>query len=826
MHSPRQISTEPPTPTLETSAPTRDPRRGRARWWFAAIAAALVIGAAAASAYLRSEALTRPRVEAALAALGDASNGRFAVAEIRAVGLAGLALDGLTFHAYQTPQPDETPLATVRRVVARPSLRALLRGDLVLDRVIVRDLRVTATLDSDGGALDAWIDQTARDLRARHTLDDDTGDARTLGAQTALPGVRLVGGYVTLDDVAGRYPSAGLRIDDVRFSPGAREPFEGALRVEGLGRALLTRGEDGGLRVDLPDATAVPGLVAYALPADDSATLGLSGVEVSWPPRVTVEDFELTGLGVSVPTSEGVELRAGAVDRLSVTLDTWGLHVDLEGLEATMREGEQRTELVLAALELSHAWDARETHASGTLHDRDRDALLFEVTQRGGGEVVSAELEGERVDLARLSRLLPLPEGVRVDAGTFDVDASLQWSGLSGVLSGSGALDARYVRLHAPALSSSTLVGAQGRLAGRFSYLPDTGTLVLDEVDFGIAPLGLRLQGAANLNPERIQLSARGGMPAHEADTLVAALPDGLLSALDGLRAEGAIGFDLALALDSDRPEEARVDFALIDEGFRVLHFPESAPVDQLSSAFTMEVTGPEGAARAFGPTEGSWVTLSELPAHAYLAVLAAEDDAFWRHTGFDDRAIARAMEANLAERRIIRGGSTITQQLVKNLFLEHERTVSRKLQEAFLTWQIERHVPKARLLELYLNLVQWGPEVYGLADAAVAYFGRPVDQLEPLESVYLAAILPNPTLYAEHYVRGDIPASRVTKMQNILRNLNRGGFLSDDVTAEALRRVRAQDISDTPPPRVLGEHEVLLYVDSETGPPVAAAGP
>ena len=62
--------------------------------------------------------------------------------------------------------------------------------------------------------------------------------------------------------------------------------------------------------------------------------------------------------------------------------------------------------------------------------------------------------------------------------------------------------------------------------------------------------------------------------------------------------------------------------------------------------------------------------------------------------------------------------------------------------------------------------------------------------------------------------------------MQNILRNLNHGGFLSDDVTAEALRRVRAQDISDTPPPRVLGEHEVLLYVDSETGPPVAAAGP
>ena len=349
-----------------------------------------------------------------------------------------------------------------------------------------------------------------------------------------------------------------------------------------------------------------------------------------------------------------------------------------------------------------------------------------------------------------------LAPSVRVDAGTFDVDASLQWSGLSGVLSGSGALNARYVRLHAPALSSSTLVGAQGRLAGRFSYLPDTGTLVLDEVDFGIAPLGLRLQGAANLNPERIQLSARGGMPAHEAHAR-RRVADGLLL-LDGLRAEAPSG-STSPSRSTATARRRRASTSRSSTRASASCTSPRARRWTSSRARSRWRSQPRWCLRAFGPTEGSWVTLSELPAHAYLAVLAAEDDAFWRHTGFDNRAIARAEPTSPSGDHPRREH---VPQAVKNLFLEHERTVSRKLQEAFSRGGSSVTSPRP-LLELYLNLVQWGPEVYGLADRGglLRAAGGPARAAR----VGLPRGHPaNPTLYAEHYVRDDIPASRVRR--------------------------------------------------------------
>lgn len=802
----------------------RDPRvsRRRARRLGLAIVA-LLVGFLAYAA--RTDALLRPLVDARLEAYALAWNGRVDVGDIRPSGLSGVALHDVTFRPHRSAQARDLPLVQIAEVVVRPRLRDLLRGEATPERIVVRDLRVTALLDSSGGPLDDWIDWAAREARTYRQRVTHEAEASGVSISERLPAVRLVGGFVTLDDVAGRYPSAGFRIDDVRYTPGARDPLSGSLRVEGLGRAELTQSADGGLRVDLPDASAVPGLVAYALPADADATLGLRGVEVSWPPRVTVEHLELAGLGVNLPESAGVELRAGAVDRVTVALDPWGVHVELEGLGAVLRDGEERTEVDLATLDFDHAWDGSDTRAVGTLHDRDRDALHFDIERRDGGEQIRAHLEGARVDLAPLLRLVPLPFDVRFDAGTFDLAANVAWNGLSGVASGQVDVDARYVRMHAPLVSDHTLDGAQGRVSARFSYLPDAQTFVIDEASFGIDALALDLRAAGTLAPERFQLDARGGMPPQSTQALFAALPAGLLPVLEGLESEGRLGLRVDLSLDTERPQEAVAEVEVLQDDFRVTSFGDAARVDVLNDAFTMRVTGYEGVERDFGPGTGTWASITELPPHAYRAVIAAEDDAFWMHDGFDERAIRRAIEVNLTEGRIARGGSTITQQLVKNLFLGHERTASRKLQEAFLTWQIEAHVPKTRLLEIYLNLVHWGPGVYGLPDAAVAYFDRPPEALDPLEAVYLAAILPNPNLYAEHYVRGDIPDSRIVKMEHILANLNRGGYLSDEATSEALGRVYARQISRTPPPPVLGQHEPLDVVDSTTGPPVAAAG-
>jgi membrane carboxypeptidase/penicillin-binding protein len=146
------------------------------------------------------------------------------------------------------------------------------------------------------------------------------------------------------------------------------------------------------------------------------------------------------------------------------------------------------------------------------------------------------------------------------------------------------------------------------------------------------------------------------------------------------------------------------------------------------------------------GPRNPSWRPLPSLPLPVVRAFLVAEDGRFFTHHGFDLDRIGRALAADLGAGRVERGASTITQQVAKNLWLvEGHRTVARKIEEAVLAWRLEQVLGKRRILELYLNLVELGPGVYGLADAAERYFGKLPDELSADEAAQLAALLPAP---------------------------------------------------------------------------------
>lgn len=143
------------------------------------------------------------------------------------------------------------------------------------------------------------------------------------------------------------------------------------------------------------------------------------------------------------------------------------------------------------------------------------------------------------------------------------------------------------------------------------------------------------------------------------------------------------------------------------------------------------------------------WVPLSRISPYLVKAVLIAEDDKFWSHEGFDFEAIQKAAEKDLKARTFKVGGSTISQQLAKNLFLTPSKNPVRKLKEAVLTWRIERKLSKKRILELYLNVAEWGEGVFGIEAAARHYFGVPAAALGPEEAARLAAVLPNPRKYS-----------------------------------------------------------------------------
>ncbi len=140
-----------------------------------------------------------------------------------------------------------------------------------------------------------------------------------------------------------------------------------------------------------------------------------------------------------------------------------------------------------------------------------------------------------------------------------------------------------------------------------------------------------------------------------------------------------------------------------------------------------------------------TWVPYAAISPYVKQAVLVAEDIGFFTHHGFDLDALEDALDRAVERKALPRGASTITQQLAKNLWLSPSRSPVRKLREAALTWQLERTLGKRRILELYLNVAEFGPGIYGVEAAGRHYFGKPAAALGPDEAAQLAASLPNP---------------------------------------------------------------------------------
>ena len=139
------------------------------------------------------------------------------------------------------------------------------------------------------------------------------------------------------------------------------------------------------------------------------------------------------------------------------------------------------------------------------------------------------------------------------------------------------------------------------------------------------------------------------------------------------------------------------------------------------------------------------WVSLSRIPKHVRKAVLIAEDARFYSHAGIDWHEVGKSFETNWEKGRIVRGGSTITQQLAKNLYLSTSRDPIRKFKELLIAWMLEATLSKKRILELYLNIIEWGRGIFGIEAAAQRYFHKPAFRLTMEEGARLAAVIPSP---------------------------------------------------------------------------------
>ncbi len=214
------------------------------------------------------------------------------------------------------------------------------------------------------------------------------------------------------------------------------------------------------------------------------------------------------------------------------------------------------------------------------------------------------------------------------------------------------------------------------------------------------------------------------------------------------------------------------------------------ASASPLRGGFSYRALGAKGGEREviIGHGNRDYVPLAELPRHIGDAVLASEDAGFYAHQGFDFDEIKQSALAVAQSGRAVRGGSTITQQLAKNLYLSREKTYARKVREAQVTLGLESSVSKARLLEIYLNAIEWGPGVYGIGAAAKVYFGKDARELSAREAAFLASIIPSPVSSYARVARGELGSRRADMLEEILTRMSMQGRLDEDAYLRALR--------------------------------------
>ena len=179
-------------------------------------------------------------------------------------------------------------------------------------------------------------------------------------------------------------------------------------------------------------------------------------------------------------------------------------------------------------------------------------------------------------------------------------------------------------------------------------------------------------------------------------------------------------------------------------------------------------------------PTSKNYVPLSQISKNIQNAVIITEDAGFYHHNGFDEEGIQHCLEKLKEKHRIVCGGSTITQQLAKNMYLSKDKSFVRKGIEALITIKIEHTLSKKEILEKYLNVVQFGKNIFGVKQAAQFYFKKLPSQLEPTEAAFLAMVLPNPEKYSQSFFKKDLTRFARNRINSIVGSMHRYGRIDE----------------------------------------------
>lgn len=276
-------------------------------------------------------------------------------------------------------------------------------------------------------------------------------------------------------------------------------------------------------------------------------------------------------------------------------------------------------------------------------------------------------------------------------------------------------------------------------------------------------------------------------IPRMKAQDFIVSLPDGLFTHFQGMEVEGNFEYKLDFAFNKNKPNQLVFNSNLKKENLKITKYGQ-ANLNKLNEEFIYRAIIKNVPQRPvlIGLANPNYTPLDQISPYLQKCVLTSEDPSFFTHRGFINEAFKQSILKNIRTKKFSRGASTLSMQLIKNVFLTREKTVSRKLEEILLVYLLEnnRITSKERMLEVYFNIIEWGPNVYGIGEASQFYFQKKPLDLNLKECLFLATIIPKPRKFMWQFDNQGNLKSFASQQEKFLSNLMlRRGLLSIDDT-------------------------------------------
>ena len=481
--------------------------------------------------------------------------------------------------------------------------------------------------------------------------------------------------------------------------------------------------------------------------------------------------------------------------------------MNLENLNFRIDDNGKKASIAISKLVLENKQLATDLHVQSKNFDQRWNIKGFADPRNKKADIRFFNLDTGAIRVPYLDERYNLKasfDSIRLNLANIDKDGSeLHIDGYTSIAN---------LKINHPKIANKDVVIKNARFDYRFLLGDDfisidsTSTMQLNKI---------KVKPYLSYNTEKDTVyTLKVAIPKMKAQDFIVSLPDGLFTHFQGMEATGNFDYNLDFKFNKNKPNTLVFDSKINKENLRITKYGE-ANLNKLNGEFVYRAIIQNIQQRPIlvGNANPNYTPLDQISPYLRKSVLTTEDPSFFSHRGFINEAFKQSILKNIRTKKFSRGASTISMQLIKNVFLTREKTLSRKLEEILLVYILEnnRIVSKERMLEVYFNIIEWGPNVYGIGEASHFYFQKAPSALNVDECLFLATIIPKPRKFMYQFNDEGNLRDYAVKNQKFLKNLmfRRGLLIPEDTlgqlpvyisgNARSLIKIKAPDSTAVP---------------------------